>query len=151
MNARQDSGRLVGAAVLIGLGIIFLLDEFLDFSFLGQLWPFLIILPGLAFLAVAWMGTEKSVQLVYPGAIITGTGLILLVQNITGRFESWSYAWALYPALVGLANMFVGRRTHNDRVYKEGRRLLNTGLILFLVSSSAAWAPRSGASWCRPS
>ena len=131
MNLRQqDSGRIVGAAVLIGLGLIFLLDEFLDFSFLGQLWPFLIILPGLAFLAAAWAGSEKSVQLAYPGAIVTGTGAILLVQNITGRFESWAYAWALYPVFVGLASMFVGRRTHNDRTYSEGRRTVNTGLIL---------------------
>ena len=133
MNNKQDNGRYVGAVILIGLGAIFLLDQFVDLSFIGSLWPFLIILPGLAFLAVAWAGGEKSVQLAYPGIIITGTGAILLVQNMTGRFESWAYAWALYPAFVGIAMMFVGRRMRHDTTTRDGRRILYTGLILFGV------------------
>lgn len=131
MNNRQDTGRFVGAAILIGLGLIFLLDQFVDFSFIGQLWPFLIILPGLAFLSASWVGGEKSTPLAYPGMIIIGTGTILLVQNVTGRFESWAYVWALYPVFFGVASMFVGRRTHNDKTYNDGHKALTTGLILF--------------------
>ena len=133
MNNNQDNGRYVGAVILIGLGLIFLLDQFVDFSFVGELWPFLIILPGLVFLAGAWTGGEKSIQLVYPGMMITVTGAILLVQNITGRFESWAYAWALYPAFVGISMMFVGRRMHHEKTTSDGRRVFYTGLILFGV------------------
>ncbi len=133
MDSRQDNGRLVGAFVLIGLGVLFLLQQFVDFSFIGTLWPFFIILPGLAFLGVAWQGGEKSAPLAYPGMIVTGTGLILLVQSITNRWESWAYAWALYPVFVGIATMFVGQRLHNNNTYADGRKAVNGGLIAFAI------------------
>ncbi|GAB4576077.1 MAG: hypothetical protein Kow0077_30750 [Anaerolineae bacterium] len=131
-------GRRVAAMVLIGLGAFFLLAQFgvLSFSVMGFLWPFLIILPGLAFLYPALRGSADVAPLAVPGTIITGTGVILLYQNTTGHWESWAYIWALYPALLGLGLMLMARRTGERKVYRTGRGILNWGLTAFLAMAA---------------
>ena len=42
-----------------------------------------------------------------PASIVTGIGGLLYWQNATGRWESWSYAWALIVASVGVSIGFV--------------------------------------------
>ena len=59
-------------------------------------------------------------------------GLLLFYQNITGHFESWSYAWALIPAAVGVGLMIQGAYTGNGELARNGRRLAMIGGLLFL-------------------
>lgn len=93
-------------------------------------WPYFIILPGLAVLAAAFFGPASIAPLATVGSVITGTGLILLYQDATGRFETWAYLWALYPAFVGASLMFVGARTGNRSMTEGGRRAIITGLLM---------------------
>ncbi|MBM4397129.1 MAG: hypothetical protein FJ087_15740 [Deltaproteobacteria bacterium] len=42
----RDRGRLVGGAVLVALGIVFLVDEMFDVQLLGTLWPLALVALG---------------------------------------------------------------------------------------------------------
>ena len=63
-------------------------------------------------------------------AIVTGTGLILLYQNSTGRWQTWAYIWALYPVFLGLGLMFLGRRTDDEGTRRAGRGFVTWGAHL---------------------
>lgn len=134
-NERTKTPSLMALA-LIGSGVIFLLAQVFNFDLLGALWPFIIILPGAAFLYVAANGDKNAAGLAVPGAFITGTGGILLYQSITGHWESWAYVWALYPVFLGLALMWMGQRTGSENEYRTGRGFVKYGAAVFL----ALWA-----------
>ncbi len=136
MTQPQDIGRRIGAVVLIGLGVLFLLGQTLRFDIFGFGWPFFVILPGLAFLYFAIRGDASAAPLAVPGAIVTGTGAILFYQNVTDHWDSWAYAWALYPVFFGLALMFVGERTQNQGTENTGRGFVKWGGVGFV----ALWA-----------
>ena len=130
----NDKGRPIAAVVLIGLGVLFLAGQLFDIGgILGWLWPFFVILPGMAFLYFAYTGGKNQSGLAVPGAVITGTGLILFYQNMTNHWESWAYAWSLYPLFVGLALTFMGGRTGDKGTLKTGQGLVRWGGMAFIV------------------
>ncbi|MBN1965662.1 MAG: hypothetical protein JW910_13510 [Anaerolineae bacterium] len=133
MNQSQNSGRMLAAFVLIGLGVLFLLGQFVDLSAIWTMWPFFVILPGAAFLFFAFTGGRDAAALAIPGAIVTGTGLILLFQSITDKWDSWAYVWTLYPVFLGLGLMFMGRRTGSSGTTSTGRTFVVLGLGGFLL------------------
>lgn len=134
-DTQAGSGRKVAAVLLIALGGFFLLAQlgFFSFSLMEFLWPFFVIVPGLAFLYPALRGGGDTAPLAIPGAIITGSGAILFYQNITGHWESWAYIWALYPVFLGLGMTLMGRRQGNRKTEATGRGFIRWGLIAFLV------------------
>jgi len=134
-RAQSGSGRSAAAVVIISVGVFLLLAQLGIFSFnlMGLLWPFFIIIPGLAFLYPAWKGGPDAAPLAIPGAIITGTGALLLLQSVTGRWESWAYVWTLYPVFLGLGFMLMGRRSGNRRTLETGRGFVRWGLIAFII------------------
>ncbi len=98
-------------------------------------WPFWVIGPGLIFILAGLI--SGVTDLMIPGSIISGVGLILYYQNATGDWQSWSYAWALIIVFVGigifLANLFKGDlRT----AVEEGGSPFMTGAIMFLIFGS---------------
>lgn len=139
MNAQNtqgnNAGRLIGAVVLIGLGLMFLAGNFFDFGFgfWDFSWPFFVLVPGLVFLFFAITGDKNAVGLVYPGTIVTGTGAILFYQNVTGNWESWAYVWTLYPLFVGIALSYEGYRRNQTNNIATGRNMIMGGFIGFLV------------------
>ncbi len=134
-QTRSTTGSRVVALVIIAAGVFFLLAQFGFFSFnlLGFLWPFFIIVPGLAFLYPALTGGRDAAPLAIPGAIITGTGAILLYQNITGHWDSWAYIWTLYPVFLGIGMILMGRRAGDRKADATGRGFVRWGLIAFLL------------------
>ena len=73
--------------MLVGLGILFLVQQSLGFD-LGQFgWPLVIILPGLAFLAAYALGPRGTAGMAVPGCVLTTIGLILAIQN---TFNLWA-------------------------------------------------------------
>jgi hypothetical protein len=132
-HSQQDIGRRIGAVTLIGVGALFLLAQLTDFDVFGFIWPFFVILPGAAFLLAALNGDKNAAGLAVPGALVTGTGGILLYQNMTGHWESWAYIWALYPVFLGLALIYVGRRTENEGTSKAGQGFVRWGGVVFVV------------------
>lgn len=135
----QTQRNMVGAILLIALGVLFLAGQVLGvsiWSLMGISWPLFVLLPGLVFLALAIFGDRRLTGFVFPGAIVTGTGAILWYQNVTNHWESWAYMWALYPVFLGLALMFNGRRSANEREVQTGRGFFNFGMIGFIAGAA---------------
>ncbi len=67
------------------------------------------------------------------GAIVTVTGVVLAVQNQTGLWSTWAYAWALVaPGGVGLGLLVYGALTRQRELALAGAWALLVGLALFL-------------------
>ena len=130
---RQDvrSG-LVGGAVLVSIGAHLLLREVLNID-LGQYgWPFFIIGPGLLLLAGMLVGGRGSGELAIPGSIVTTIGLMLFVMNLTGRFETWAYSWALIVLTVGVGLIIAGSWDDDAKHIQEGKEVAIVGALLFI-------------------
>jgi hypothetical protein len=90
MTARRrrsrDAGAIVGATWLIGLGVIFLLQQTLDWSW-GEAWPMFVIMAGIGTLVSTWASqgfTRRWVSsLGWPLLLIVAGTLLLL--STTGR------------------------------------------------------------------
>jgi hypothetical protein len=130
LDHQQNRNR--AALGLIAVGVFFLLNQcFNFFNPAGALWPLFVIGPGAVFLYFAFTGSAENAGLVFPGAIITGTGLILLYQNVTGDWDSWAYIWTLYPAMVGLGLRYNGERTDRPSEIKTGSEMIKWSLVAF--------------------
>lgn len=131
----ERKSSIVGGAILILVGIFFLLVQFfpglLGWFDISQQWPLIILLVGGLFLLGAFLGTPP---LAMPACIIGGTGLILYYQNVSGNWESWSYIWTLYPGLAGLGVILMQALSGNfSQGLREGGRLLAISAVMFLV------------------
>jgi hypothetical protein len=95
-------------------------------------WPFILVGLGAMFLLAAVL-TGVAAKAI-PGVIVGGLGCLLCWQNLTGAWQSWSYAWALVPCFVGLglvlANLLgMGSRT----VKKVGWSMVDWSLVLLVI------------------
>ena len=125
--------------LLILLGAWFLAVQFVPQigDWMEQIadWPVWVIGPGLIFILAGLI--SGVFELMIPGSIISGIGLILYYQNATGDYQSWAYAWALIIVFVGigvfLANLFRGKL---GTAFEEGGPPIMTGLIMFLIFGS---------------
>lgn len=124
--------------LLVLIGVILLLAQFVPIDLGHYGWPFLIIVPGVALLVLALvMPGFVSEGLAIAGSVISITGLILLYQNSTDHFESWAYAWALvFPAAVGIGMMLYGVFHDRPGNVRIGSRLLGIGVVLFLLGAA---------------
>ena len=129
---------LVFGVALILLGLLLLAGQLLRIDLAHVLWPFFILVPGLALFAAALAAHGKSGEpLAIMGGIITMIGAILLVQNLTGWWASWAYAWALIaPTSIGLGMMVWGALKGFRDKAKEGMNLAGVGLVMFLVAGA---------------
>lgn len=143
-NRGPVSANLVIGAILIGLGIVFLLAQTLRMDFLlawwwGQyIWPLFIIVPGVLLFAFALaVGGNFGEVLAIIGSITTMVGLILFYQATTGHWESWAYAWALiFPTSLGLGQIVYGAIMGRGNMVRVGTRLATTGIVIFLVAAA---------------
>lgn len=128
---RKDRVRLVGGILLILFG-----GAILGFRLVPELetwsnqlngWPMIIIGVGVAFFVLGLLTNAPGMSV--PASIIGGIGGILLYQNNTGNWESWSYVWALIPGFVGVG-IFLSS-------ILEGRLRQEAGNALWLLFISA--------------
>ena len=99
------------AMIFLAVGGLFLFCNFASLL-IGTFWAFLfIMMPGFVFLTLGFNNAPTR-YFVIPGAMITGTGLILQIMSIIGHWESWAYAWTLYGVFLGLAFQYLGE--HED-------------------------------------
>jgi hypothetical protein len=68
------------------------------------------------------------------GGIVTTVGVVLAVQEATGTYASWAYAWALVvPGGVGAGLLLYGLLAGRGDIARRGLGSLVTGVVLFLV------------------
>jgi hypothetical protein len=98
-------------------------------------WPAWVILPGLALLIAAFAVPEPGGSgLAAAGGIVTAVGALLAVQDATGTYASWAYAWALAaPGGVGAGLLLYGLLTRRGDTARGGLGSLVAGIVLFLV------------------
>ncbi len=136
MNANNSSnlGGKVGGLILIGIGVLALLGQFLQFDLWHYLWPFFFIAFGLLFFVGMFIGGKEAGGLAIPGALFTTLGLLFTYQNLFNHWESWAYAWALVaPTSVGVGLLIFGRWSDKPNLYQPGKALITIGLIFFVV------------------
>jgi hypothetical protein len=123
--------------VLIGLGAIFLIGQvfrFNVFNMFGAIaWPLYVIVPGVALLAAGVATGKNGLPLTIIGSIATGTGLILGYQSVFNQYQTWAYAWTLYPVFVGGGLILHGMFTEQPTLVQRGLRSVRIGAILFAV------------------
>jgi hypothetical protein len=128
----RNKPNVVIGTLLIAFGVLVFLGEIFK-STLFAFWPFFIIASGLMFFVAMGVAGKSTGYLAIPGSIITTIGLILLFQNLTNRWESWSYAWALIPLSVGIGMWIFGKFSDLEDLRSAGRHVINVGLVLFIV------------------
>jgi hypothetical protein len=139
-HGREYVGLVLGV-VLILLGVVFLVTQFIGQWFAIQLghylWPLFVLVPGILLFAFALASrTSAGEPLAVAGAMITMTGLILFLQNLTGLWATWAYAWALIaPTSIGLGQWAHGSVVDQPALVSSGRRLAGIGLLIFLLGA----------------
>ena len=133
MSGNRSLMSILLGVLLIGWGLIFLIGQFFSVSVGTYIWPVFIILVGLMFFVGMLAGGRRVSGLAIPGAIITMVGLILLIQNITGQWWTWSYAWTLIVSAVGVGLFIQGTWGGHNMLRQVGLRLVGMGLVLFLL------------------
>lgn len=132
MQQNSRATFVVGLA-LIGLGVLFLLQQVLDLRIWAWLWPLAIIAFGGLFFAGMVAGGKGAGPLAIPASILSGIGLMLLVINILGRWEAWAYAWGLIIAFVGVGLAINGWWSNLPGPRQSGLSLMRVGVTLFLI------------------
>ncbi len=145
-SRRRDDQSLVWAAILISVGVVWLVLQAFHVALGAYLWPLWILVPGLATLVGGLALGAKSTRqgradaegaeepLVAIGSVISAVGLLLFYQNATTHWESWAYAWALVaPTAVGLGLWLLGALKARRDMIATGRTMTTIGLILFCV------------------
>jgi high-affinity Fe2+/Pb2+ permease len=134
---RRSNGLAVGLVlIVVGLIAFALQRASIDVAdwLGGSGWTLFIIVPGLVLLVVAALTREGAAQgFTTAGFIVTAIGLLLLYQDQTGHWESWSYAWAVIPAAAGLSLVVHGLRTRTRELVSTGVTMVAIALGLLLV------------------
>jgi len=126
-------GAAVLGGILIVLGLLFFAAQQLNFNVADATWPFYVIAPGVALLALG-LTQSRGEGLTIAGSIVTIVGLILFYQNATDHWESWAYAWALVgPGGSGVGMLLYGTRSGNAKMARAGFWQILTALALFTV------------------
>ena len=112
----EDRGRFIGAAILIGLGIIFLLGQLgLNLPILRNWWAIFIAIPGVAMLNNVYKAYRVQDRLESNDFVQGIIGLLLLAVAASFLFDfNLGFLWNLWPVLLilfGLAMLFGARRS----------------------------------------
>jgi len=130
-------GTYVLGAVLIVLGLAFLVARQLDLDLERVSWPIWVIAPGVLLFALGLAtGEPAGSGLAILGSMITATGLLLGWQEATGAWASWAYAWALIaPGSVGVGMVLYGLLAGRTEMAMSGVRVAAIGGAIFLVGA----------------
>lgn len=99
---RSDSGWIPGL-ILIGLGLVFLLNNFFDIDFFHNWWALFILIPAVSNLNNAWRRyreagawTESAIGALTGGLLMGFVALIFLFEL------SWSTFWPILLIILGV-------------------------------------------------
>ena len=83
-----------------------------------------------------------------PACIVGGVGGLLYWQNLSGQWETWSYAWTLIPGFVGVGVILSGILSgQTAQSLRDGGRTIMVSLVLFVVFGSLLGGNLTGIVW----
>lgn len=132
-NKRGAIGSGILLVLIGGLLLAYQLQPAMFSAYIPEFfdWPWYIIGFGGIFLLFALVTGAGG--LAVPGMIFATVGGILNYQNLTGDWESWSFAWALIPAGVGVGIMLAAIIEGKWRDILSGAWLFVGNGIVFFV------------------
>jgi len=130
---RSNVGILIAGTILIAFGLLGVFRSFLPRFDWGLIWPFIVIGFGALFFVAMAAGGKSAAAFAIPGSIISGIGLILLFQNMTGHWESMSYFWTLIIIFVGMGIYIMGWYAGEPNQKRSGTGVMKVGFILFIL------------------
>jgi len=134
MSEKRNYGALVVGVVLICMGALTLFERlFSGAKFWGFVWPLIIIAFGAMFFVVMFLTEKSFAWLAIPGSIIVTNGLMLFLQNMTGRWETWSYSWTVILMSVGVGIFLMGAWQGDESRRRSGIKVFEVGVILFII------------------
>lgn len=139
-TTKQLSSRTIWGIIIVGVGVVFLLRELgVDIS-LGDFWPAVLVVPGLAFWVLFF---SKRGQRGIEGVLIPGTTLVLygayfIYQNATSWNNSSETAF-FYTLTVGLAFFSAHYLGNRSRGYLVPAWILTGVSALQFFSTTLTW------------
>jgi hypothetical protein len=135
MNKSQRTSLVLGAVLVIAGGIFIAANFIPAFNtYLQQAnsWPMIIESVAIGLLVLGLLIGVPD--LAVPAVIVAGIGGILWWQNVTGRWETWSYLWTLIPGFSGLG-MLLAKVLGGHERYNVWHALntIGTSLVLFVI------------------
>lgn len=132
--SRDRSGFIVAGLVLIGLGAVLLLAQWLGWQ---KIWPIFPLLGGLAFLAGYAASGFKETGFVFVGAVAMLIGLFFF--GFTLGFWEWAdmvKLWPVFPLIGGLAFvlLFAVDRKHDVGTLGVGCAAIVIGVVGLAVA-----------------
>lgn len=124
----MNKGSITIGILLILVGALLFVMQLFPALSIWVTWPMIILGIGVLFLITGVVGGNGDLAI--PGMINTGIGGILLYQNMTGDWTSWSYMWTLIPAFIGLGILLSNLINHTS-VDRSGLYLLVISLAAF--------------------
>jgi hypothetical protein len=101
----ERRGSLFVALILIAVGVVLILANFLPGFRIVFNWPFVFYVLALFFYVPVGIfpGARKGLAALFiPGTIMLGLGLIFTYNVYTNDWVSWAYSWMLIPGSVGI-------------------------------------------------
>jgi hypothetical protein len=143
MKKKNRTQLVLGALLILVAGWLIATRINPDLANLIQLtfdWPMWVILTGAALLVIGLLVGEPDMAI--PACIVAGIGGILYYQNVTYRWDSWSYMWTLIPGFVGVGKILSGIIGGDFLTsLREGLKTILASVILFTIFATIfnAW------------
>lgn len=147
---QRNRSNLAAGLLLILVGGVFLAAQIapgLFTWFQPELnWPLFVVGAGFVLLVIGLLANEPGMAV--PACIVGGVGGLLYWQNLTKRWETWSYAWALIPGFVGVGVILSGILSgQTAQSFREGGRTILVSLVLFVVFGTIMGGQFTGFVW----
>ena len=131
----RNRSQLALGLILVLLGVWFIAQR--QVPALGQWvnmymnWPTSLVAIGAAIFLVGLLVGAPGLAI--PAAIVSGIGGILVYQNITEDYTSWSFMWTLIPGFVGVGNILAGLLNSNSHQARSGLNLIVTSAVMIVI------------------
>jgi len=118
MEAGSRTGQLWFAVVLIGLGVIFLVQNYTGVE-LGNWWALFILIPASGSLAAAWSAWRSGMHPAAVSGPLVGGLAMLTVAAIFLLELQWSRVWPVFLILAGIGALVPSLLGRRDRPPRE--------------------------------